>query len=271
MSAKQQNAKVFNPNDLDLTRVATYQREIRAPLVRVWENVLDWEHLPHLHASTFTHIELDAAGDWGWRTWSDPDHQAHVELVVADSDSYVARTYQGRQQLSEIWTTLKAAGESTDIEVEFHFANVADNADALGEIMLGVYTRLWDEDEEMMCQRHRRLAEQRNNTNEVYLGSREDLTRCLSGGDQVVFQLKRREFQLRLHEGEMLVHPTICPHLLGPLQDSELHKGLLTCPWHGYQFDLATGECISPTAANCRLPANPELQEQDGQLIARLA
>ena len=46
MPANQQNAALFNPNAPNLTRVATYERLIRAPEERVWENVLDWEHLP---------------------------------------------------------------------------------------------------------------------------------------------------------------------------------------------------------------------------------
>ena len=41
-----------------LTSVAVYERTIRASLERVWENVLDWEHLPWLHRRTFGHIRL---------------------------------------------------------------------------------------------------------------------------------------------------------------------------------------------------------------------
>ena len=73
MPANQQNATLFNPNALNLTRVATYERLIRAPEERVWENVLDWEHLPWLHKTSFGYIELDEAGEWGWRTWSNPN------------------------------------------------------------------------------------------------------------------------------------------------------------------------------------------------------
>src|SRR5262249_61059147 len=41
-----------------ITRVATYQRTVRASLARVRENVLDWEHLPWLHPETFAHVRL---------------------------------------------------------------------------------------------------------------------------------------------------------------------------------------------------------------------
>ena len=41
-----------------LTRVATYDRTVRASLDRVRENVLDWEHLPWLHPETFSLVRL---------------------------------------------------------------------------------------------------------------------------------------------------------------------------------------------------------------------
>ncbi len=34
-----------------------------------------------------------------------------------------------------------------------------------------------------------------------------------------------------------------CPHADGPLGEGTLEGGLLTCPYHGWQFDLATGAC----------------------------
>ena len=60
------------------TRVAVYRRRVGASLERVWENVLDWEHLPWLHAGSFRSIHCRHAGDWGWRAqvWLEPrgDH-----------------------------------------------------------------------------------------------------------------------------------------------------------------------------------------------------
>ena len=34
-----------------------------------------------------------------------------------------------------------------------------------------------------------------------------------------------------------------CPHRLGPLHEGYLEGLLVTCPWHGWQFDLRTGTC----------------------------
>ena len=271
MTARQANATSFNPNGLDLTRVARYERLVDAPLERVWENVLDWEHLPHLHETSFDFVELDSGGDWGWRTWSDAEHSGYVELCVADSRCYVARTYQADAQVTEIWTTLEARAAQTAITVEFHLADVEPaSKDALGDMMLGLYTRLWDEDEAMMRERQHRLHESRSPHEQLALGQRDELVARLAGGEQIIFQLKKREFQLRLHNNELLVHSTICPHLLGPLTDADLSTGRLRCPWHGYEFDLASGRCVNPEHASCALPGAAELVLEQGELIARV-
>ncbi len=36
-----------------------------------------------------------------------------------------------------------------------------------------------------------------------------------------------------------------CPHADGPLGEGSLDGGLLTCPYHGWQFDLAEGRCTT--------------------------
>jgi len=35
----------------------------------------------------------------------------------------------------------------------------------------------------------------------------------------------------------------ICPHEDGPLSEGWLEAGAVVCPWHGFDFDLATGRC----------------------------
>ena len=34
--------------------VGSYRRRLPVSLVRMYENALDWEHLPHLHESSFS-------------------------------------------------------------------------------------------------------------------------------------------------------------------------------------------------------------------------
>jgi nitrite reductase/ring-hydroxylating ferredoxin subunit len=46
---------------------------------------------------------------------------------------------------------------------------------------------------------------------------------------------------VRLAGDALAAHATVCPHWLGPLDASEVADGCVTCPWHGYRFDVATG------------------------------
>ncbi len=36
-----------------------------------------------------------------------------------------------------------------------------------------------------------------------------------------------------------------CPHAEGPLSEGELSGGVLTCPYHGWEFDLTSGACLT--------------------------
>lgn len=53
----------------------------------------------------------------------------------------------------------------------------------------------------------------------------------------------------------------LCPHQGGPLGAGRLCGTVLTCPWHGWQFDVVTGRHqISPTV---RQPVHA-VRERDG-------
>ena len=38
-----------------------------------------------------------------------------------------------------------------------------------------------------------------------------------------------------------------CTHQGGPLHEGKLSGTRLTCPWHGWMFDLRSGECVMPS------------------------
>jgi len=37
-----------------------------------------------------------------------------------------------------------------------------------------------------------------------------------------------------------------CAHSGGPLSDGKLTGARLACPWHGWRYDVRTGECVLP-------------------------
>lgn len=41
---------------------------------------------------------------------------------------------------------------------------------------------------------------------------------------------------------EFFAAPNACLHLKGPLGEGELEEHVVTCPWHGWQYDVRTGK-----------------------------
>jgi nitrite reductase/ring-hydroxylating ferredoxin subunit len=49
-------------------------------------------------------------------------------------------------------------------------------------------------------------------------------------------------------DGRLHAIDGLCPHQGGPLGRGTLCGTVLTCPWHGWQFDVTTGRhCLSAT------------------------
>jgi apoptosis-inducing factor 3 len=38
----------------------------------------------------------------------------------------------------------------------------------------------------------------------------------------------------------------VCAHKGGPLEDGKLSGTRLACPWHGWMYDVRTGDCVFP-------------------------
>jgi nitrite reductase/ring-hydroxylating ferredoxin subunit len=256
----------------DLTSVAVYRRAVRASLERVWENVRDWEHLPWLHASSFSSIALEERGDWGWRAriGLGGGGEIRLELVAqAGRHRYVSRTLEGPGAGGEIWTTLTPRGdERTDIEVEFLVPGVERGSAAAGKLGAGLtalYTRLWDEDEAMMRQRTAELARAGacagGAGERVELGAEDALRARLP----LVAEWSGRRYRIVELDGEWWAHSAVCPHWLGPLDDAEVEGGRVRCPWHGYRFDVRSGRRCDAESP-MRLAPAPKVVRADGRV-----
>jgi nitrite reductase/ring-hydroxylating ferredoxin subunit len=38
----------------------------------------------------------------------------------------------------------------------------------------------------------------------------------------------------------------VCSHRGGPLSEGKLNGNRLVCPWHGWMYDVRTGQCLFP-------------------------
>jgi len=242
--------------------VAVYHRTVRASLTRIWENVLDWEHLPWLHRTSFLGVQLIEQGRDGWRARIQlpPAEEPREALIDVRLDRpnlrYWTRTLEGTGAGTEILTRLEPREKwKTQIIVEFHVPGVpAAMVSSVGAAYTRLYAHLWGEDEAMMIRRQALLDTAPPRAADVkplriLLGPVAALRR------RVPFLVEANGDTLRVVElnGEVVAHSTTCPHRGGPLHDVPLEDGCLTCPWHGYRYDVGSGKNLSGHA--CHLAA----------------
>ena len=61
--------------------------------------------------------------------------------------------------------------------------------------------------------------------------------------------------------GQFLAVDNVCVHLGGPLGEGVVDKGRIVCPWHGWAYDLKTGE-LAPGKAGVK-PYPLKIEGQD--------
>lgn len=211
-----------------IRHVGDYVRELAAPLPRLIENALDWEHLPHQHATDFTSISLTSADQTGWS--ADvmlPGGTALTLDLRIDEDrlGWVTNSRSEDRVVSRIESRAEVVSvASCSVSVRF-FADVpeADAAKA-GAFYRLLYSRLYDEDEAMMVARQQAI---------------------LRGPEAL-----RETRTVVLADGETAQMPIYCPHQGLPIDAEPDAQGIVACPWHGYRFDVRTGACVS--GQSCR-------------------
>lgn len=238
-----------------LELAATFTREVGVGVERIWENVFDWEHLPVLHESYFDAVELLEIGDWGWRVAltkvpGSPDRRMVLELQAdRENARYRVQTLAGDGLGTEIWTLLRSLGpRRTAVEVRYYLPERDPERIAmLADKYRRSCARLWDEDEAMMMRREALMARAAAGRPRcgtplpLGLGPSAELRARLP----LVVELDGEPFRiLECEDGTLVAHATTCPHWLGPLDQVTPENGILRCPWHGYRFDMRTGDSV---------------------------
>lgn len=257
--------------DVQLALAGIYERSVTASLDRIWENVFDWEHLAHLHESSFAKCELIERHDAGWRVALTPQGSAATQVIDLRTDRengrYVSTTLAGAGTGSEIRVTLAPRAQHlTDVRVEFHLPEFDEaRLASLGQAYIATYARLWDEDETMMRQREAALtrpAKSISGVSPLDLGSEAAVRQALP----LSFDFDSVAFHVVELDGALVAHASVCPHWLGPLSKEHGQPGTVHCPWHGYRFDIRTRRCLSEPAL--RLARAPSITVVDGRVRA---
>jgi nitrite reductase (NADH) small subunit/3-phenylpropionate/trans-cinnamate dioxygenase ferredoxin subunit len=87
------------------------------------------------------------------------------------------------------------------------------------------------------------------------------------GGSKVV-QVRELAVAIFNVAGTFYAVENTCPHQGGPLGEGYLEEnGVISCPWHGWTFDLKTG--VSPLDRDVRVGCYP-VRVEDGLLVVEL-
>ncbi len=226
--------------------LGTYQRVLPVSLERMFENTIDWEHLPWLHRSSFSAIACEDAGPWGWRAWVKNSHGADSLLELrldTRQRRWVTRTLEGAGAGAEIWTYVVERGpQSIEVVIDFFVPGIPEaSRQKLGQTYARIYETLYDEDVMMMEGRHRVLNERipplEKDVRPRLLGAPETLRFPhrvgYAGRPLLIWKLK----------SGFHVTAARCPHQGAELAGADVEGHEATCPWHGYRFDLVSGEC----------------------------
>ena len=292
----------------ELCFIGCYERQLPVSMTRMMENAYDWAHLPHVHASSFRKIDLVDEGDWGWRAIATlPNSKPqYLELLVDKPKGYWATTVlSGNAKGFEIHTQATPISDRTiEVAIKFYlpktFSKILLGLSLAKKCLpfflysaiakkLGVqqvtkaespqasilnalnqqYSVLYDEDENLMTGRQAaldrlKISAEFNELDSVLLGSIEQVVTELPK----LVQMGKHRYVVAQLDNQWIVYSADCPHLLGPLEGSEIdEQGRVTCPWHGYQFDVKTGKNCSRNSAGLSSP--PTLSVVGDQLFLK--
>lgn len=84
----------------------------------------------------------------------------------------------------------------------------------------------------------------------------------LKDGEGKTVQANGKTIALFKQDGKFHAIDNTCKHQGGPLGEGSLEGNVVTCPWHGWQYDISSGE--SKTAPGIKvIPYKVEVQGDD--------
>ena len=71
-------------------------------------------------------------------------------------------------------------------------------------------------------------------------------TQELQGKRIIAKWIGNQEIAVSIQDGTIRAFSNVCPHKGGPLNEGTWLDGArVRCPWHGYVFDVSTGQCLN--------------------------
>jgi len=77
-------------------------------------------------------------------------------------------------------------------------------------------------------------------------------TTDIEPGAGKIVEANGREVAIFNVDGCFYAIDNVCIHKGGPLGDGSLEGEVVTCPWHGWRFNVKTGACLANPAAKVK-------------------
>jgi nitrite reductase/ring-hydroxylating ferredoxin subunit len=74
-------------------------------------------------------------------------------------------------------------------------------------------------------------------------------TTDVKSGQGIVVEVNGKILAVFNVDGAFHAIDNTCIHRGGPLGEGDLEGSVVTCPWHGWQYDVITGACVANPAA----------------------
>jgi nitrite reductase/ring-hydroxylating ferredoxin subunit len=68
-------------------------------------------------------------------------------------------------------------------------------------------------------------------------------------GNGIVAEVQGKALAIFNIDGTFHAIDNTCVHRGGPLGEGDVEGCIVTCPWHGWQYDVRTGACVANPAA----------------------
>jgi nitrite reductase (NADH) small subunit len=85
-------------------------------------------------------------------------------------------------------------------------------------------------------------------------------------GQGRVFDVQGKEIAVFNDRGSFFALANACKHQGGPLGEGELDGTVVTCPWHGWTYDITTG--VSPDDPTCAVDRYEVRVDGDDVMVA---
>jgi len=74
-------------------------------------------------------------------------------------------------------------------------------------------------------------------------------TTDVKSGSGIVAEVGGKAIAIFNIDGTFYAIDNTCVHRGGPLGEGDVEGSIVTCPWHGWQYDVTTGICVANPAA----------------------